>query len=289
MQAKVFATDLVIGESARWRDGRLWLSNWGAAELLTFDLEGRRELVTKVPTTLPFSIDWLPSGQLLVVAGPEQRLLRWEPDGSLVDHADLTGLPGGLNEIVVDGRGTIYVNGGADFYPDEGVAPGFIAAITPDGTVRQIADNIAFPNGMCVTEDNSTLIIAESFAAKLTAFDITENGDLDNRRTFAEVLADGICMDAEGAVWTPSWLDNEPCCIRVAEGGEVLDRIPLDQSGFACALGGPDGRTLFMLTADWHMGEDFMDNLHRLTTGPPTGHVLTATVPVPSAGWPNHP
>jgi sugar lactone lactonase YvrE len=289
MQAKVFAADLVIGESARWRDGRLWLSNWGAAELLRFDLEGRRELVTKVPTTIPFSIDWLPSGQLLIVAGPEQRLLRREPDGSLVDHADLTGLPGGLNEIVVDGRGTIYVNGGADFYPDEGVAPGFIAAITPDGTVRQIADNIAFPNGMCVTEDNSTLIIAESFAAKLTAFDITENGDLDNRRTFAEVLADGICMDAEGAVWTPSWLDNEPCCIRVAEGGEVLDRIPLDQSGFACALGGPDGRTLFMLTADWHMGEDFMDNLHRLTTGPPTGHVLTATVPVPSAGWPNHP
>jgi sugar lactone lactonase YvrE len=289
MQAEVFATDLVIGESARWRDGRLWLSNWGAAELLTFDLEGRRELVTKVPTTIPFSIDWLPSGQLLIVAGPEQRLLRREPDGSLVDHADLTGLPGGLNEIVVDGRGSIYVNGGADFYPDEGVAPGFIAAITPDGTVRQIADNIAFPNGMCVTEDNSTLIIAESFAAKLTAFDITEDGGLDNRRTFAEVLADGICMDAEGAVWTPSWLDNEPCCIRVAEGGEVLNRIPLDQSGFACALGGPDGRTLFMLTADWHMGEDFMDNLHRLTTGPRTGHVLTATVPVPSAGWPNHP
>jgi sugar lactone lactonase YvrE len=288
MQPKVFATDLVIGESARWRDGRLWLSNWGAAELLRFDLEGRRELVTKVPTTIPFSIDWLPSGQLLIVAGPEQRLLRREPDGSLVDHADLTGLPGGLNEIVVDGRGTIYVNGGADFYPDEGVAPGFIAAITPDGTVRQIADNIAFPNGMCVTEDNSTLIIAESFAAKLTAFDITENGDLDNRRTFDEVLADGICMDAEGAVWTPSWLDNEPCCIRVAEGGEVLDRIPLDQSGFACALGGPDGRTLFMLTADWHMAEDFMDNLQRLTTGPRTGHVLTTTVTVPSAGWPNH-
>jgi sugar lactone lactonase YvrE len=288
MQAKVFATDLVIGESARWRDGRLWLSNWGAAELLTFDLQGRRELVAKVPTTIPFSIDWLPSGQLLIVAGPEQRLLRQEPDGSLVDHADLTGLPGGLNEIVVDGRGTTYVNGGADFYPDEGVAPGFIAAITPDGAVRQIADNIAFPNGMCVTEDNTTLIIAESFAAKLTAFDITDDGGLENRRTFAEVLADGICMDVEGAVWTPSWLDNEPCCIRVAEGGKVLDRIPLDQSGFACALGGPDGRTLFMLTADWHMGEDFMDNLNRLTTGPRTGHVLAATVPVPSAGWPNH-
>jgi sugar lactone lactonase YvrE len=154
--------------------------------------------------------------------------------------------------------------------------------------VRQVADGIAFPNGMCITEDNSTLIIAESFAAKLTAFDIAQDGGLDNRRTFADVLADGICMDAEGAVWTPSWLDNESCCIRVADGGEVLDRIPLDQSGFACALGGSDGRTLFMLTADWHMDEDFMDNLQRLTTGPRTGKVHSATVSAPAAGWPNH-
>jgi len=102
------------------------------------------------------------------------------------------------------------------------------------------------------------------------------------------VLADGICMDAEGAVWTPSWAENESCCVRVADGGEVLDRIRLDQSGFACALGGADGRTLFMLTADWHMDEDFMDNLNRLTTGPRTGQVLTTNVSVPAAGYPNH-
>jgi sugar lactone lactonase YvrE len=284
----LLANDLVIGESARWHDGRVWLSNWGAQEILAFDLEGQREVVTRVPTTIPFSIDWLPDGQLLVVAGPEQRLLRQEPDGSLIDHADMSGLPGGLNEIVVDGRGTIYVNGGNDFYPDEGVAPGFIAAITPDGVVRQVAGEIAFPNGMAVTDDNSTLIIAESFAGKLTAFDISEDGGLANRRTFAEVLADGICMDAEGAVWTPSWYDNGPCCIRVAEGGEVLDRVPLGQAGFACALGGPQGRTLFMLSADWHMGEDFMDNLKRLTEGPRTGQLHTTTVAVPSAGFPNH-
>jgi sugar lactone lactonase YvrE len=284
----LLANDLVIGESARWHDGRVWLSNWGAQEILAFDLEGQREVVTRVPTTLPFSIDWLSDGQLLVVAGPEQRLLRQEPDGSLIDHADMSGLPGGLNEIVVDGRGTIYVNGGNDFYPDEAVAPGFIAAITPDGIVRQVAGEIAFPNGMAVTDDNSTLIIAESFAGKLTAFDIAEDGGLDNRRTFAEVLADGICMDAEGAVWTPSWYDNGPCCLRVAEGGEVLDRVPLGQAGFACALGGPEGRTLFMLSADWHMGEDFMDNLKRLTEGPHTGQLHTTTVAVPSAGFPNH-
>jgi sugar lactone lactonase YvrE len=286
-QPRLLATDLIIGESARWHDGRLWLSNWGAAEILAFDLEGNREIIAKVPSTIPFSIDWLPDGRLLVVDGPTQRLLRQEPDGLFVDHADLTGLPGGLNEIVVDGRGTIYVNGGSDFYPDEGVAPGFIAAITPDGTVRQVADGIAFPNGMAVPEDNSILIIAESFAGKLTAFDITGDGGLTNRRTFADVLADGICMDAEGAVWTPSWIDNESCCVRVADGGEVLDRISLEHSGFACALGGPDGRTLFMLTADWHMDEDFMDNLQRLTTGPRTGRVFVTTVAVPSAGWPN--
>jgi sugar lactone lactonase YvrE len=285
---RLLANDLVIGESARWHDGRLWLSNWGASEILAFDQEGHREVVTEVPSTIPFSIDWLPDGQLLVVAGPEARLLRHEPDGSLVDHADLTGLPGGLNEIVVDGRGTIYVNGGNDFYPDEGVAPGFIAAITPDGVVRQVADEIAFPNGMAVPEDNSTLIIAESFAGKLTAFDITDDGGLNHRRTFADVPADGICMDAEGAVWTPSWFDDGPCCLRVADGGQVLDRIALEQAGFACALGGPDGRTLFMLSADWHMGEDFKDNLNRLTTGPRTGKVHSATVSVPAAGWPNH-
>ncbi len=284
----LLANDLVIGESARWHDGRVWLSNWGAQEILAFDLAGQREVVTRVPTSLPFSIDWLPDGQLLVVAGPEQRLLRQEPDGSLIDHADMSGLPGGLNEIVVDGRGTIYVNGGNDFYPDKGVAPGFIAAITPDGVVRKVAGEIAFPNGMAVTDDNSTLIIAESFAGKLTAFDISEDGGLGNRRTFAEVPADGICMDAEGAVWTPSWYDNGPCCLRVAEGGEVLDRVPLGQAGFACALGGPEGRTLFMLSADWHMGEDFMDNLKRLTEGTRTGQLHTTTVAVPSAGFPNH-
>ena len=204
-EPRLLANDLVIGESARWHDGRLWLSNWGAAEILAFDLDGHREVITQVPSTIPFSIDWLPDGRLLVVAGQEQRLLRQEADGSLVDHVDLSGLPGNLNEIVVDGRGTIYVNGGNDFYPDEGVAPGFIAAITSDGVVRQVADELAFPNGMAVTEDNSTLIIAESFAGKLTAFDISDDGSLENRRTFAEVMADGICMDADGAVWTPSW------------------------------------------------------------------------------------
>jgi sugar lactone lactonase YvrE len=286
-QPSVLATDLVIGESARWHDGRLWLSNWGAAEILTFDLEGHREVVTQVPTSIPFSIDWLPDGQLLVVAGPEQRLLRREPDGSLVDHADLTGMPGGLNEIVVDGRGTIYVNGGADFYPDEGIAPGFIAAINPDGAVRQVADDIAFPNGMAVTPDNSTLILAESFAARLTAFDIADDGHLSNRRAWADgVGPDGICIDVEGAVWTGVGGFGENLVGRVRDGGEVLERVRLDMPCFACMLGGDDGKTLFMLVADWRIAHSPDDNMTRLTTGPRTGQVLTARAPAAGAGWP---
>jgi sugar lactone lactonase YvrE len=124
--AEVLLTGLKIGESARWRDGRLWLSNWGAQQVLAVDLDGKAEVMATVPTTIPFSIDWLPDGRLLVVAGPEGRLLRQEPDGSLVDHVDLSGLGVNLNEIVVDGRGRIYLNGGTDFHPGEGEAPGLV-------------------------------------------------------------------------------------------------------------------------------------------------------------------
>jgi sugar lactone lactonase YvrE len=121
---EVLLTGLKIGKSARWHDGRLWLSNWGAQQILAVGLDGKAEVMTTVPTTIPFSIDWLPDGRLLVVAGPEGRLLRQEPDGSLVDHADLTVLDINLNEIVVDGRGNIFVNGGTNFHPGEGEARG---------------------------------------------------------------------------------------------------------------------------------------------------------------------
>ena len=284
---EVLLTGLKIGESARWHDGRLWLSNWGAQEVIAVDLDGKSEVMARVPTTLPFSIDWLPDGRLLVVAGPEGRLLRQESNGSLVDHADLSAFgSGGLNEIVVDGRGNIYVNGGSNFHPGEGEAPGFIVLVTPDGTVRRVAEGIAFPNGMAVTPDNSTLIIAESFARTLTAFDIHHDGGLSNRRVWAAVPADGICLDAEGAVWTPSWSDDVPACLRIAEGGEVLDTVRLDQAGFACTLGGEDGRTLFMLAAEWRTEDSPEDNIERLTTGPETGRVLTARAPAPRAGHP---
>lgn len=279
-------TGLKIGESARWHEGRLWLSNWGSQQVLAVDDRGNTEVMATVPTTIPFSIDWLPDGRLLIVSGPEGRLLRQEPDGSLVDHADLSGLGAGLNEIVVDHRGNIYLNGGNDFHPDEGVAPGFVALITPDGRVRRVAEEIAFPNGMAVTPDNSTLIVSESFAGLLTAFDIADDGSLSNRRVWAPLPGDGIVLDAEGAVWTPGWTDAGPACLRVAEGGQVLATVPLDRAGFACTLGGADGRTLFMLASDWRNSDGFESNIKRLLTGSETGVVFTTRAPAPHAGRP---
>ena len=186
----------------------------------------------------------------------------------------------------MDGRGRIYVNGGTDFHPEEGEAPGFVALVRPDGVARRVAEGIAFPNGMAVTPDGATLIVSESFAGTLTAFDIDPDGGLSNRRVWAAVPGDGIVMDAEGAVWTPGWTEEGPACLRVAEGGKVLDTVPLDRAGFACTLGGRDGRTLFMLAADWRMQDGFEENIERLLTGPETGQVRTTRAPAPHAGHP---
>jgi sugar lactone lactonase YvrE len=288
-EPRILLSGLVIGESARWHDDRLWFCNWGTQEIVTVDLAGNSEVVARVPTTIPFSIDWLPDGRLLVVAGQEGLLLRREDDGSLVTHADLTGLSDrAWNEIVVDGRGNTYVNSICFAFGEEEFRPGIIAVVRPDGSVRQVADDIAFPNGMVVTPDDATLIVAESFAGRLTAFDIAEDGSLSRRRVWAELGfgGDGICLDADGAVWTPARTDDKPTCIRVREGGEVLQTIVLERSPFACALGGEDRRTLFMLAAEWRMEEDFSDNMLRLTTGPRTGQVLTAPAPAPGTGRP---
>ena len=285
LEAQPLLTDLMIGESPRWHDGRLWFAHWGTGEIVALELEGNSEVVGQGPAGLGWSIDWLPDGRLLVTG---EGLRRREPDGSMVPHADLSSLGvGGFNEIVVDGRGTIYVNGGADFEPGAGEAPGIIAVITTDGSVRRVADGIAFPNGMAVTPDNSTLIVAESFAARLTAFDIADDGSLLNRRAWAEgVGPDGICIDADGAVWTGVGGFGDNLVGRVRDGGEVLERVQLDMPCFACMLGGDDGKTLFMLVADWRIADSPDDNMTRLTTGPRTGQVLTARAPAARAGWP---
>src|SRR5918994_314346 len=270
VEARPLVGGLVIGESPRWHEGRLWFAHWGTGEIVAVDVDGRREVVAAGPPGLGWSIDWLPDGRLLVTG---EGLMRREPDGSMVAHADLSGLGvDGFNEIVVDGRGNIYVNGGCDFDPGEGNAPGIIALITADGSVRRVADGIAFPNGMAVTPDNSTLIIAESFAQRLTAFDITADGSLANRRVWADgVGPDGICVDAGRAIWTGVGEFGDNLVGRVREGGEVLERVKVGMPCFACALGGEDGQTLFMLAADWRMTDGFADNITRLTQGPRTG------------------
>jgi sugar lactone lactonase YvrE len=273
-------TGISFGESPRWHDGRLWFSDWGAEQLIAVDLAGSSEVVARVQS-FPFSIDWLPDGRLLIVHGRDRRLLRREPDGSLVTHADLNALSDrGWNEIVVDGRGNAYVNGGGfDLMAGEAFAPGIIALVTPDGSARQVADGIAFPNGMAVTPDNSTLVVAESYASRLTAFDIAADGGLSNRRVWADLgkgVPDGICLDAEGAAWYADVPNS--CCARVIEGGQVLETIELDRGCFACMLGGPDRRTLFMVAREWY-GTD-------PARGAGTGQVLTARAPAPGAGWP---
>lgn len=277
----VLTAGVVVGESPRWHEDRLWFANWGAQEVVAVDLAGNSEVVARVDTTIPFSIDWLPDGRLLVLSGRESLLLRQEPDGSLVTYADLSGVASGWNEIVVDGRGNAYVNGGGfDLLAGEDFAPGIVAVVTPDGAARQVADGIAFGNGMVVTPDNSTLIVAESYGKRLTAYDIAPDASLSNRRVWADLgdgVPDGICLDAEDAVWYAD-VPNKRCA-RVREGGEVLETIELDRGGFACMLGGADGRTLFMMAAQWRGIEKMFD-------GPPTGQVLSVPAPAPGVGWP---
>jgi sugar lactone lactonase YvrE len=270
---------LAFGESPRWHDDRLWFSNWGAQEVIAVDLEGKSEAIVRVPS-VTFSIDWLPDGRLLVVSSSD--LLRREPDGSLVTHADLASLSDRhCNEIVVDGRGNAYINTiGFDLLAGEKVAPGTVALVTPDGSARQVADGVAFPNGMVVTPDNATLILAESYAKRLTAFDIEADGGLSNRRVWADLgdgVPDGICLDAEGAVWHADVPHKR--CVRVREGGEVLQTIDLDRGCFACMLGGVGDRTLFMMAAKW-------SGPANMTEGPRTGQVLTVEAPAPGVGWP---
>jgi sugar lactone lactonase YvrE len=272
-EAQILLTGLAMGESPRWHEDRLWFSDWGAQEIVAVDVAGNSEVVVRVPFGLPFCIDWLPDGRLLVVSGREGLLMRKEADGRLATHADLRGLGGGgWNEIVVDGRSNTYINGG----------PGIIALVAPDGSVREVADGIAFPNGMAVTPDNSTLIIAESHGKRLTAFEIAADGGLSNRRVWADLgsgVPDGICIDADNAVWYGDVPNKR--CVRVREGGEVLQTINLDRGCFACMLGGVGNKTLFLIATEWRG----MENIPEVARAR-TGQVLTIEAPAPGVGWP---
>lgn len=278
---QVLMTGRVFGEQPRWHDDRLWFSDWGTQEVIAVDMNGDSEVVAK-GRSFPLCVDWLPDGRLLVVSAREGLLLRQEPDGTFVTHGDVGAAsdPPAGNELVVDGQGNAYVNGGGfDLMAGQDFAPGVVALVAPDGSARQVADGLAFPNGMLIMPDDRTLIVAESYARRLTAYDITADGSLTNRRVWAELgdgVPDGICADAENAVWYGD-VPNERC-VRVAEGGEVLQTIELDRGCFACALGGPDKATLFMVANEWNGPANMFEGRNT--------QVLTSRAPAPGAGRP---
>jgi sugar lactone lactonase YvrE len=278
---RVVKDGLVMGESPRWHDGRLWVSDWGAREILAIDPGGATEVVVSDAPALPFCFDFLPDGRLLIVAGREGRLVRREPDGTLVTHADLSGLAAPpWNDIVVDPAGNAYVgNTGFDF-PGGAFAPGTVVRVAPDGTAREVADGFAFPNGVAITADGRTLVQAESYGNRLTAFAIAPDGGLSGRRVWADLgdgVPDGICIDADGAVWYADVPNRR--CVRVAEGGEVLATVEADRGCFACMLGGDDGRTLFVVTSEWR-------GPMQVGQAAGTGQVLAVEAPASHAGRP---
>ena len=268
---------IAMGESPRWHEGRIWFADWMAGRIVAVDeASGEAEVVVE-HSSLPLCFDFDPGGSLLLVSSTERALLRRTSSGALEPLADLS-VEGThpWNDIVVDGRGNAYVNSIGFDFPDGEFAPGFVALVRPDGTVRRVADGLAFPNGMAVTADNSTLIVAESYADCLTAYDIDEDGSLANRRIWASVPGDhpdGITLDAEGAAWFADV--GSAHCVRVAEGGEVLADVRLDRGAFACILGGTSAPTLYITANSW--GPD-------LTAS--GGQLLAVPAPAARAGYP---
>src|SRR5262249_31000383 len=270
---RTLLTGLAMGESPRWHENRLWFSDWGAQEIVATDVEGRREVMVRTPFGLPFCIDWLPDGRLLIVAGRESRLVRRELDGALVTHADLGHLSDKpWNEVVVDGGGNTYVNGGFRI----------IARGTPERVVRQGADAIPLPHSRGVTPRKRTLILPESRGKPPTAFCIATDGSLSGRRVWADLGAgapDGICLDADNAVWYADVPNKR--CVRVREGGDVLQTIDLDRGCFACSLGGHDRKTLFLVATEWRG----MDRIPEVVQAR-TGQLLMFDAPAAGVGWP---
>jgi sugar lactone lactonase YvrE len=262
---ELFATGIQMGESPRWHDGRFWMSDWMAGEVLAFAADGSREVMARVDG-LPFSLDWLPDGRLVVttpagvVAGPDLA-----PYGA-------AGQP--FNEIVVDASGNCWVDMPGSM-PWEEPKPGIVAVVRPDGSWEQVADDVWFPNGMAIV-DESTLVVAESHADRLTAWTIGADGSLSGRRVWATLgegeAPDGLCVDASGAIWYASVPQQH--CVRVAEGGEVLETVSADRGCFSCMLGGDDGRTLYVVANNYG------------PQGASDGVVLTQRVDVPRAGRP---
>ena len=267
-------TGIEFGESPRWHDGRLWFSDWGAGRVYSLVADGSPTVEAEV-AAFPMCIDFLPDGRLLIVSSADRAVLRREPDGSLVRHADLAPVSSKpWNDVVVDRRGGAYVNSIGFDFPREPASPGIVVLVRPNGEVVPVADDLAFPNGMVITADGSTLVVAESYAEQLSAYDVADDGTLSGRRVWAATPGDhpdGICLDATGAIWYADVGNRH--CVRVREGGTVLTSIDLDRGAFACALStGPDPR-LFVVAQHWG-GPDGV--------GGGTGQVVA--FPVPTSG-----
>jgi sugar lactone lactonase YvrE len=270
-------------ESPRWHDGRLWFSDWTGGQIVAVDDAGRTEVILR-HRSLPLCFDFLPDGRLVLVSNAERALLTLEPDGSLSRYADLSDVSGfGCNDIVVDGRGNAFVNSGnfdfASGPPPGAVQPGLVAVVPLGGTAQVVATDLAFPNGMAVSADGGTLVVADSYRHTLVGFPIQDDGSLGERFTWADLgdgVPDGICLDASGAAWFAD-VPNQ-WCRRVAPGGEVLDTVRFDRGAFACMLG--DGPSLYAVTAHWPGGAALMTHTDW------DGSVVRIDVAVPGAGWP---
>ena len=273
----VWMDGIVFGESPRWRDGRLWFSDWGAGRVWSIS-EGA-EPVLEAEVDQLMCIDFLPDGRLLVVSPADGGvLLRREPDGSLVTHADLSAVTKvGWNDIVADDRGRAYVNSIAFEFPEGEFRPGLVVLVDADGSARTVAEGLAFPNGMAISPDGSTLVVAESYGEKLTAYAIADDGSLGEPRTWAETPGDhpdGICFDASGALWYADVANQH--CVRLREGGEVLDTVDSDRGAFACALS-RQGRAPAV---------GGRPGVGRDAGRPPTGQLVAFEAPEHGDGWP---
>jgi sugar lactone lactonase YvrE len=274
----VLLRGLDFGEGPRWHDGRLWFSDFFQHCVSSVGADGVRTVELEIDD-FPSGLGWLPDGRLLVVAMESRRVLRVEADGTVATHADLSGVATGrANDMVVAADGTAYV-GNFGFVLGEPTQTAALARVRPDGEVDVAAEDLQFPNGAVITPDGSTLIVGETFGKRATAFTIADDGTLHDRRIWAElgdVLPDGCTLDAEGAIWFAD--ARGPAVVRVREGGEVTHRVEVGQQAFACALGGDDGRTLFVVAADSARDGE--------AQGAGTGTIRTLRVDVPHAGLP---
>ncbi|WP_235926540.1 SMP-30/gluconolactonase/LRE family protein [Actinokineospora pegani] len=288
-------TGMSFTECPRWHDGRIWFSDFYTNRVLSSAEDGSGLTTELEVPNQPGGLGWLPDGRLIVVSARDHTLLRREHDGQVVVHADLSKHAGGnLNDMVVDSTGRAYVGDfGFDLHVGADPATTTITRVEPNGTVSEAASGLHFPNGCVITDDN-VLIVAETFANRVTAFDIDDSGALVNRRVWAtfgdvptgpdlasvlgqvEVAPDGCCLDAEGALWVADALSGK--VIRVKEGGDIVDEIQVDSGVFACMLGGDDGRTLFLCASP-----DF-DAAARAATR--ESRLLTTRVDVPHGGRP---